>query len=57
MKLVLLVPHFEVCSLLSPDEFEVDVERTLELLLIYIFTLHVSLILHNTINYNYYMIL
>ena len=52
----LAVPRFEVCSLLSPDEFEVDVERTLELLLIYIFHT-VSLILHNTINYNYYMIL
>ena len=29
MKLALLVPHFEVCSLLSPDESEIDVERTL----------------------------
>ena len=32
LKLALLVPHFEVCSLLSPDESEIDVERTLELL-------------------------
>ena len=31
MKLALLVPCFEVCSLLSPDESEIDVERTLEL--------------------------
>ena len=31
MKLALLVPCFEVCSRLPPDESEIDVERTLEL--------------------------
>ena len=34
MKLTLLVPCFEVCSLLSPDESEIDVGRTLDLFLI-----------------------
>ena len=34
LKLAILVPCFKVCSLLSPDESEIDVERTLDLLLI-----------------------
>ena len=42
-ELALLVPCFEVCSLLSPDESEIDVERTLELLPIFSTLCHLSL--------------